>query len=147
MVKFYDKDTLVSIQVTRLMNMEIGCTCGRVFFPCETCNKIDETEHSVEKIMYDFHKPQHFIKMKNLPKEGDIWKLFQCVDPCFYCVGKKNGVSEQQQYDAHRMYTRLPKDKKEEMRTAVFQHWESGSEILAKYEACIPVIQCVPVEE
>nr|QBK85472.1 MAG: hypothetical protein LCMAC101_00590 [Marseillevirus LCMAC101] len=132
---------------------EVACSCEEatenIAFSCDTCNKINEIEHLVEKIYCtcDIDNPQHIIIMKSLPGEGTICNMIYCGDPCFFCVGKKYGISDQERYDANRMYTSLLKDKKEEMKNALFQHWEAGSdtkEIFARYEADIPIIQCMP---
>ncbi len=116
---------------------------------CENCNEINKIEHLVEKIFpanTNETNSQHLVKMKSLPKEGNILKIFPCCYQCFFCIGEKHGISAQEQHDASKMYTDLPGDKREEMKNQLISNWETGSntkEIFARYKTDIPVIQCM----
>lgn len=129
------------------------CSCEKIPFSCETCNKINETEHLVSYINRSSGSDgKHYIMMKTLPGEGEIYKAILCVESCFVCLGRCYNRPEQEMYDAHRMYTRLSGDKKEEMKNSLLQCWRrrdglDSKEIFDRYESDIPVMKCTPVVE
>lgn len=120
---------------------------------CESCDEIDKIEHLVEEVFPAFtyeENSRHPVKMKSLPKEGDLFKMLPCYATiCFFCTGNGYGIPVQEQYDANKMYTDLLLEgKRDEMRNEVIHNWDKGSdakEIVARYKNDIPIIRCLPI--
>lgn len=125
----------------------VKCSCeNKAKLSCNTCDEINKIEHLVEKIFPAKtieNISKHLVKMKSLPQEGDIFKIFLCSDSCFFCIGEKYGISDQERYDANKMYTDLLGTKKEELQNEVLHNWKTvgdAKEIFSKYKPSIPVI-------